>query len=563
MQISRAMIAAATVTSVIAAACKSDKPAPARATGSGSESGSAAPAPASAVDDTRFVIAKPAISTRAAPERFAAPLPTTLAELQRDDAYAPRVYLEAAIANGTAAVRQRVIAAVARAGADGVIEPELAAWYTGLFGYQPDPGTCDWITMAMAAAPDPAMQRVFAGGLTRCGLAVEKVMHLPETPDAVIVDWGFETEGFAYDARIVAAAVAFATTAEHEYETRKVGFVLARLGDEGVAAATRLRASIRDPERGATAMLGMLRSPTKAGRALGEAACTVLPNDAMCSGGAFEIPPPTIDDAIRGELTPELAAYPAADRIAAATRCIADDGPEACFLHLAALDRAAAVAQAKGRDTPAARALTAFPTAGALEAELDKLGFTQRGSRAPLLGVSADAELAARGRVTRFDTETGQFPNEHDGLLAELAVLAAPALDDVLFTEDAPRESQMDSGAYRLTAYAGGRAYRVDAQNLGDWYDMNAVIGLLNAVLVAKGSAMRFVVLPTGDQAAEVLVGPGSGITSLADRGLLTLAGADDARATGKAFEEEVIERMKKEGGGPVYRDVPVVPAKP
>jgi len=57
-----------------------------------------------------------------------------------------------------------------------------------------------------------------------------------------------------------------------------------------------------------------------------------------------------------------------------------------------------------------------------------------------------------------------------------------------------------------------------------------------------------------------VTTGPGAAISSLVDRGLLELAGADDARASGKAFEDQVFERMKADSDGPIYRDVPIVP---
>jgi hypothetical protein len=567
MRISRPWILAAAAAS--AAACKSERsePAPVRA-------GSAAAVPTG--DDARFVIATPAITTRDRPARFAAPLPASIDEARRTEAYPPHAYLVTAIAHGTGDVRQRLIAAVARAAASGPIDDELADWYAGLFGYAPDADTCEWIVMATAAAKVPAVQRAFFGALTRCGDVAAPIMRRPETPDAIVVEWAFEYDAFEqgafeYHARIAAAAVAVATTAEDLGDVRKVGFVLARLGPEGIPIARRLQTSLRDPQRRAIALLGMLHSSEPAGRALGLPSCKELPSDAMCSSDPLEpLPELTLDDLVRTAERPALRSYPAPDRLAAATRCLADDGPEVCYVHLAAVDRSAAVAHAKrelGRaprpdaDAPlAARALVAFPDAGALEAELERLGFSQRGPRRPLTGVSVDTELDARGRLLRFDSETDQFPNEHDGLLAELAVLAAPALDDVVFTEDAPPETEMDTGAYWLTAYADGRAYRLRAENLGDWYDVNAVIGLLNAVLVAKGSPLRYAVLPTGDQTAIVTAGPGASLTSLVDRGLLELAGADDARASGKAFEDEAIEHLKASGADPIYRDVPLVP---
>src|SRR5690606_19384187 len=113
--------------------------------------------------------------------------------------------------------------------------------------------------------------------------------------------------------------------------------------------------------------------------------------------------------------------------------------------------------------------------------------------------ITVEDVLFARGRTEWFDAETGTFPNAHDALLAELAALASPVLDDVIFEEIPPAESEMDDGPYRLHAYADGKRYALRAENHGDWYDVHAVIGLVNALLVARNSDIRLVVLPTGD----------------------------------------------------------------
>jgi hypothetical protein len=206
----------------------------------------------------------------------------------------------------------------------------------------------------------------------------------------------------------------------------------------------------------------------------------------------------------------------------------------------------------------AAGALVAYPEAGALERELTSLGFAPvAGTIAPATPpLSAEDVLTAYGRVTGFDTETGQWPNEHDGLLAELAALASPALDGVVF-EEIHQVDHASPDPYILHAYADGNRYRLAAQNLGDWYDVEAVLGLLNAILVARKSEVRLVTLPTGDQTAAVLAGPRAGIAALVKRRLIAVAAPGEGEAAGKEFEDQVIEQLQREGQD-VQRDVPI-----
>jgi hypothetical protein len=70
-----------------------------------------------------------------------------------------------------------------------------------------------------------------------------------------------------------------------------------------------------------------------------------------------------------------------------------------------------------------------------------------------------------------FDVETGMFPNGHDSLLRNLARLTSPALDAAVFEEIAPSD---DVGPYELRAYLKGKKYSIKANNLGDWYDVDA-----------------------------------------------------------------------------------------
>jgi hypothetical protein len=256
----------------------------------------------------------------------------------------------------------------------------------------------------------------------------------------------------------------------------------------------------------------------------------------------------------RAELTRRFGADVAATVLA---RCVrkGDERAARCLTELAASDRAAALAalekhaerlKAKqGRVGVAARTLLAYPQLG-LHARLVADGLLPAGAKdTEREDVTAEALLHRAGRVDQFDTETDTFPNAHHVLLARLARLA-PALGDVSFDEVPPPESAMDAGPYVLHAWTDGKRFTLKARNNGDWYDLEAVLGLLNALLATKGSEVRFVTLATGDQSAKVIAAPLPILERLVSDRLVTLDSSDDAMNDGKAFEEKVFRQLQK-----------------
>jgi hypothetical protein len=161
--------------------------------------------------------------------------------------------------------------------------------------------------------------------------------------------------------------------------------------------------------------------------------------------------------------------------------------------------------------------------------------------------------LEAAGRALAFDAETGQFPNEHDHPARELARLCKPALDGAVFAETPPRDFD-DPGEYWIDAWVAGEHLSTPAENLGDWYDVNAVVGLVNESLRAAKSDCRLLVLPAEGQVAIVAAGPAAALLAAIREGLLTPADADLARKLGRQFEDQVLGTM--DGG---MRDV-VIP---
>lgn len=172
-------------------------------------------------------------------------------------------------------------------------------------------------------------------------------------------------------------------------------------------------------------------------------------------------------------------------------------------------------------------------------------GFDRVGQLNPAQQSSADAEwlLTEAGYIHSFDVETGMFPNQHDSLLRDLATRLSPDLDDVFFEETYPPQ---DNGQYRLLAYADGFLYQCEAANYGDWYDVEAVLSLLNRLVEDRGLTQRFVVLYSTDQIASVAVAPRSALQFAFDQRWIVPGQAQQAMESGKAFEAEVLRDLQR-----------------
>ncbi len=193
-----------------------------------------------------------------------------------------------------------------------------------------------------------------------------------------------------------------------------------------------------------------------------------------------------------------------------------------CLRRLAAIDRPRASSLAAARITQAnvpllglpsigdpppylsgiEEELRRFPSDGSLLAALASAGIRSAPDRALFaFPVTVLEALAARGHAFGLDSESGTFPTPHDALLRRIARLVAPALDAVVFEQVAPDESQMAVGRYTLRATVEGARLEAFARNYGDFYDLEAVVGLLNALLVRRGALDRCLI------AAEVGAG--------------------------------------------------------
>ncbi len=252
-----------------------------------------------------------------------------------------------------------------------------------------------------------------------------------------------------------------------------------------------------------------------------------------------------------------------------------------CLRELAGLDRERAVALVRSDDrrgwgisstiTRYARVLLRFPEAGQLEAELARLGLlpvrsmpTAVPGLSPVLPVEV---LEQRGRLARFNPGCSARYCEHSPLIYQLIDLVSPVLDEVVIEERWPALEAADLGSgpksvstsiggipvtlgvedhedrgfdredhdrlraaiesareqpHLLTAYSGGHAYRLQIRNLGDWYDLETILGGLNSILSDLGSDLRYATLdPHCIPCAQVVAGPQKGLIDAAFKGLI------------------------------------------
>lgn len=156
---------------------------------------------------------------------------------------------------------------------------------------------------------------------------------------------------------------------------------------------------------------------------------------------------------------------------------------------------------------------------------------------------------------------------EHAPLAYELIALVSPALDDVILEERWPALEAVDLGSgtqqvstsvggipallsvadgegggfdrddydrlrdevasareqpHVLVAYSGGRATRMRLRNLGEWLDLETLLGGLNTLLAERGSDLRYATLdPHCMPCSIVVAGPRHGLIDAAFDGLL------------------------------------------
>ncbi len=172
-----------------------------------------------------------------------------------------------------------------------------------------------------------------------------------------------------------------------------------------------------------------------------------------------------------------------------------------------------------------------------------------------------DETFMRLGRGYGFDPEAGEYPVNHGWLVVELARLVSPLLDGARFTqvlpgaedmegeertllpEDSDREGGGTDSRYTLRLRHGGRRYGVTFHDFSGFYNINAVLALLNAALEATGTDMRF--FGFGDVA---VVGPLRGVQQAMREGFIP---GFDGAGIFEDWELEEIDAWSESGDTP------------
>jgi hypothetical protein len=431
-------------------------------------------------------------ATAAPPARFAARLPRVQEFGERTgEAFPPPAHVRDLLCAGDPEMWRRARDAITASGK--VTLAQVADTYGGELRYCGGDGC---FAAALLGQGDPAPVALPAWmALAHCPSAeAEAAFRRPDAPALAVLARAEQARGAAEEggaalrapeAAWVVAAAQEVLRSGPERERRGAAFELARAGPQGVEALLGLHARVREPKLRRDLAMALSEADDPRAQAIWKRSCAADGDDPACSRLA-----PREEEAAPEEEAAAGSAGPGSEGAA---------------------------------ETTAAAPMVPPPAISPpeLATRLRSFGLLPEGKA--VSGASSADLLLAAGRAYGFDTETGQFPNEHDSLLRSLAALAGGGLKDALFEEVPPAEDD-EEGAYVLRAYLAGERYQVQARNLGDWYDVEAVIGLLNSVARARQLEVRWLAFSTDDQTATVVAGPEKGLRDAIAARLLDVA---------------------------------------
>ena len=546
--------------------------------------------------DGVFPMVELAIAEKQIPERFWRELPGSVAAFREKWPDYASAHVRRGLCAGSPAIVDRFKRAVGAAVASGDVPDELRATYGELLADCERPELCSWATRAVKAGSGAASVAWVA--LARCpGDAVQALFERAggrggAPADLLIEYWTGRSWSEGYQPRWnppLVKALGEVARAGDVWNARAAAVLVSEVGE---AAAEPLLALYDELPAGEVrdqiaSSFRDLEHP-RARELFAEYCRQHGDTDAVCQSDwspleRLSAPGPEVGLGIAAE-SPSCLERDGLEAVLAAGDDEAALETSECLIALAGTDRPAAVAQARtvlswNVDSPSGTQLgslvqwlDAFPEAGQLEQALRHVGLLDRG---PLpgaqrwqsgSGLHPGAVLAASGPVHCFDLRTGRFPNHHDRLLYDLVELAGPPIASALFEEDAPAFEHPDGGwvvagrrvdapppgitegmPYRLRAYFRGRVYGAEVQDYGDWYDLDRVLGLFNAMAADQEVDARVVTLPAGDQTACVLAAPREAILAGIEAGLLQV-GAGGAAERGRELERQTLRQMLRQG---------------
>lgn len=443
------------------------------------------------------------VSEQALPGKYRAALPTDLAGWQalfageRTDMPPPNHVIDSVLAGDSDMLARVEAAAKALPSSDKTAFAE--AWNQATGYHDASPTFCQQVAATMAG-PDTTLRDALIGPYVQDCVTDTDLSWIEraDTPAFAVLRY-YESARFKAAGRREGFSPRFASiiadqiASSDKWKARQAAFLLAdRRHPDAWLALKNIHAGLSDTAKADEVAMAFLDSDDLTLKAIGRAACQRKRDEPLCDGSPNEFDglaaqDPAVDPNARQQM---------ADRLLAMG-----------FSRMEGLD----LNQVEGSD--------------------------------------ASTLLQAARHAFWFDVETGTFPNEHDRLLRHLAALVSPALDSAVFEEIAP-DIEDEAGVYQLAAYLQGKRYALTAENLGDWYDLDAVLLLANRMLADADPTQRLVVLATGDQTAIVLGGKISALQQAAQEGLIEFGDSKTAEQLGKGFEAEVMQRLESESGG-------------
>jgi hypothetical protein len=541
----------------------------------------------STADEDGFLYARVTRREAPLPARFAARLPRSIEEFESDGAaFPPLGQVSAALCAGDRGMFDRWIAAIKAAAERGPIAEDLRERFVAMTRFCEREAFCIHATKALDAAAEP-VRAVLYPSIVECSSQEARVAIESGSTDEAVIDWYMNAHGRRFEQptpRFVQAAQA-TVQSQSGKALRTLGVTLGRFEDPQIVALVRSLGNGLDAESRAWLAIGLEDHPTLESKRLYAAACkhSAVGKDPMCRApgagtlAGRPVAAQTLAERVREpdfEPAEWLAAH--ADQrdalFAEFRRCVqVDAAPEweraHCMRSFAALDRPSATAFAAQlpadaelpRELRTLRStLATFRSTDSLDDALIAWGLMKskpvvRASEdAPVASITAYDRLHDAECVHAFDVETGMFPNEHDVLMQRLAALARGDLAGVAFEEVPPRALEDDDsveqiGPYLLRAYARGFVLETQAANNGDWYDLDAVLGLLNATARELRSDVRYVVAESDGQIASVLAAPKGGLAEAVKARVLQLGDASEAFELGKDYEQKVLDTLENE----------------
>jgi hypothetical protein len=441
------------------------------------------------------------IEPAAIPSRYAAPLPNSVAGMQTWIRGAPTIapvsHVIDSILNGNPEWLKRLTTA-----ASSVPAAQTSAWareWRELTEFHAVSAAFCTQARTIMSAPPGTLRVTLAGAFAKSCAKPGDIAAVvrADTPYWAVLKFYDPYEhdpgdDRPFDPRLVAAA-RDAILGDAAPDARAAAFVLANQHDSrAVAALLTIHAAMKDQSRADEVAMAFFESDNADGRQRAAAACRRKADDAMCGHeDAAEV-----DDEEKEE----------------------EERP-------AESDVKARIAQL------AAAGFAKVSTLNAADIESD----------------ASELILTSAGHAYWFDVETDRYPNQHDSLMRNLAALVTPALDDAVFEERAPPIDD-ESAPYELSAYSGGKRYHTGAENLGDWYDVSAVLRLMNAVMADKKLPQRFAPLVSHDQTLTIIAATPEAMTKASGQKLLEIGDEREAERAGKQFEEQVLEKLERAG---------------